>query len=635
MDPFALQQAARIRTFRLIPLAAFAVLATAAATGLVALLACWGIWLCFGDTDFLMYSANYGVSEFCRRYPQVAVLCFVFSLFYVVVATLGKLFRLSSGDALMEVIGATRLRRGRLSQLPDDGLAEERFLNVCEEISIASGMDMPSVWVLEDEGGVNAFAAGCNPSSAAVCVTRGALEWLTRDELQGVVAHEFSHILNGDMRLNFRLASLICGITAVSRLGKWMLSVFGSDDEASFGCWRHADGRGDSKFGGPLPLMVIYVLTGIALWLVGSIGEFFAKFVKCAVSREREFLADAASAQFTRNPEALANALRFTYLAHASGCRTFNVWRDDISHMLFVSGKDTVFETHPPVKERIRRLSPFGGEAANETVRSRVRAIAEQRRARAKAVSENIAKGVARSRALKSTDASIADARIQPAAIAAVRDPAKAGETLIDLLRGRTPECWQGALSPSERRTLALRCVNTIRDRATVSQRRFWADEAERAVLADGEYDSFELMVTAAVRRRLLSDNRMPKVVPARKLLPVVARVIATVASLGDDPDGGYRTAERKLSLFGSGLPPMPEPYDNAPDILAALEALVSLPPLAKREVLMGLRETVAQDGKVAEEEVDYLAAVADAIGAYGWMQIQTRAVEPKWSNLV
>ena len=372
-----------------------------------------------------------------------------------------------------------------------------------------------------------------------------------------------------------------------------------------------------------------------ALWLVGSIGEFFAKFVKCAVSREREFLADAASAQFTRNPEALANALRFTYLAHASGCRTFNVWRDDISHMLFVSGKDTVFETHPPVKERIRRLSPFGGEAANETVRSRVRAIAEQRRARAKAVSENIAKGVARSRALKSTDASIADARIQPAAIAAVRDPAKAGETLIDLLRGRTPECWQGALSPSERRTLALRCVNTIRDRATVSQRRFWADEAERAVLADGEYDSFELMVTAAVRRRLLSDSRMPKVVPARKLLPVVARVIATVASLGDDPDGGYRSAERKLSLFGSGLPPMPEPYDNAPDILAALEALVSLPPLAKREVLMGLRETVAQDGKVAEEEVDYLAAVADAIGAYGWMQIQTRAVEPKWSNLV
>ena len=135
----------------------------------------------------------------------------------------------------------------------------------------------------------------------------------------------------------------------------------------------------------------------------------------------------------------------------------------------------------------------------------------------------------------------------------------------------------------------------------------------------DGLYDSFEMMVMASVRRRLLSDGRIPKMVPAKTLLPVAARVIATVASFGGDPEGGYVAAGRKLSLFGPALPPMPEPYDDATEILAALDSLMHLPPLAKRELLTGLKETIAQDGKVTDEEADYVAAVADAIGAYGW----------------
>ena len=128
------------------------------------------------------------------------------------------------------------------------------------------------------------------------------------------------------------------------------------------------------------------VLTGIALWLVGSIGTFFARLVQCAVSREREFLADAASAQFTRNPEGLANALRFTYLADVvGGGRAFGAWKGDVSHMLFASTGDSLFETHPPVKERIRRLSPRGETAADESVKSRISAVKERRRAMAKA----------------------------------------------------------------------------------------------------------------------------------------------------------------------------------------------------------------------------------------------------------
>ena len=160
-------------------------------------------------------------------------------------------------------------------------------------------------------------------------------------------------------------------------------------------------------------------------------------------------------------------------------------------------------------------------------------------------------------------------------------------------------------------------------DGVTVAERRRWADEAERVVQEDGVYDSFEMMVMASVRRRLLSDGRPVSIVPARTLLPVAARVIATVASFGGDPAGGYRAAEERLSLFGPGLPPMPEPYGDASELLGALDSLVRLPPLAKRELLTGLKETVAQDGKVTDEEAAYLAAVADAIGAYGWVQTQ------------
>ena len=438
MDPFALQQAARTRTFRLVPLAAVAIIATAVATGLVFLLACWGVWLYFGDADLACDATEAGIAAFCRAYPQVGAACFVFSFLLIAIATLSKFFGLSSGDMLMKSIGATRLRRGKVSSDAEADLARDRFLNVCEEMSIASGLDMPTVWVLEGEGGVNALAAGTDPSSAAVCVTRGALEWLTRDELQGVVAHEFSHILNGDMRLNFRLTALVAGISSVSRFGKGMLSLLGGDGEDGSCVIVVPRGKSKGKGGGPLPLLVIYVLTGIALWLVGSIGTFFARLVQCAVSREREFLADAASAQFTRNPEGLANALRFTYLADVvGGGRAFGAWKGDVSHMLFASTGDSLFETHPPVKERIRRLSPRGETAADESVKSRINAVKERRRAMAKAANENFAKSVSRARGLKAADVSLADAKVQPAVLASARSPAKAGGMGRPAFRGR------------------------------------------------------------------------------------------------------------------------------------------------------------------------------------------------------
>ena len=201
MDPFALQQAARTRTFRLVSLAVAAVAATAVAMGIVMTVAGWAIWLWLSDADLCTDATAAGISTFCRLYPAVPATCLLVSALFVAATTLVKFLGLSSGDVLMESVGAKRLRRCELSETDEGGLASVRLLNVCEEMSIASGLDMPSVWVLERDGGINALAAGTDPSSAAVCVTRGALEWLARDEMQGVVAHEFSHILNGECGL--------------------------------------------------------------------------------------------------------------------------------------------------------------------------------------------------------------------------------------------------------------------------------------------------------------------------------------------------------------------------------------------------------------------------------------------------
>ena len=623
MDPFALQQEARKRTSRLVVLAAAAVAATVLVTGFVLTVASWAVWLVFGDRGG---SYADGVSAFARAHPSVPAACLFIAAAVILTRWLFSCLSLSSGEALMKELGAKRILRGRLAADDDANASRLRLFNVCEEMSIASGLDMPSVWLLEDVPGVNALAAGTEPSSAAVCVTRGALDNLTRDELQGVVAHEFSHILNGDMRLNMRITALIAGITAVSRIGKGMLSVFGSGSDSSprYRPWLGDSRRTCRKGGaGGLLLIVIYVGTAASLWLVGLVGAFFARLVQCAVSRQREFLADASAAQYTRNPEALAKALKFASLADAiRGGRSFEAWKDDVSHMLFSGGAEQLFATHPPVAARIRRLCPLG-LADYASVKSRVERVLAERKARGREYQRKLAEGVARSKALKASVASLADAPVPNRTLHEVRDPAKAGEALIGLLRGRAPEGWEDPLTASARRTLALRCVNTLRDGAPPSERRRWASEATRVVREDGVYDSFEMMVMASVRRRLLGRDRGVRIVPARTLLPQAARVIATVASFGRDPAAGYAAAGRRLSLFGPELPSMPEPYSDAEELLSALESLVALPPLAKRELLTGLRETVAQDGTVTDEESDYLAAVADAIGAYGWVQMQ------------
>jgi len=263
----------------------------------------------------------------------------------LLVAGGGSLFKIAQlrggGQVVAEQLG------GRLLN-PDSAVPSERqLLNVVQEMAIASGAPTPPVYLLDHEPGINAFAAGYTPSDAVIGVTRGTAEGLTRDELQGVIAHEFSHILNGDMQLNIRLIGLLHGILIIGILGYFILRM------TAFSGGRRSRSRQE---GSGLPLVAL----GAGLIAVGFFGTLFGNLIKAAVSRQREFLADASAVQFTRQPTGLAGALKRIGGA-ITGSTIQSPNAPEASHMFFgraTSGLSGLFSTHPPLAERIRRIEP-------------------------------------------------------------------------------------------------------------------------------------------------------------------------------------------------------------------------------------------------------------------------------------
>jgi Zn-dependent protease with chaperone function len=253
----------------------------------------------------------------------------------IIGATLVKVAMLrSGGSAVARSLGGVRIDRNT----SDPSI--RRLHNVVEEIAIASGVTMPEVYVLEDEDGINAFAAGNSPADAAIAVTRGALRRLNREELQGVIGHEFSHVLNGDMRLNVKLIGLTFGLLCIAIIGRTLFR-FGP--------------RGGSRDrnNGAAVVMVI----ALAMLVLGYLGVFFGQLMQAAVSRHRERLADASSVQFTRNPGGLKNAL-LKIAANASGAQLATARVDEVAHMLFAPGIKRLFATHPSIPERLAELDP-------------------------------------------------------------------------------------------------------------------------------------------------------------------------------------------------------------------------------------------------------------------------------------
>jgi Zn-dependent protease with chaperone function len=278
------------------------------------------------------YQANGSLpSELVWWDPTIFIYAVLGTLGVVIIGSVYKIAALAKGgSAVAESLG------GRLIHASTADPSEQQLRNVIEEMAIASNMPAPRIYVLDNEPGINAFAAGHTPEDAAIGVTRGCMTMLNRDELQGVIGHEFSHIANGDMRLDMRIMGVLFGIVCLSVIGQVLIYSRG--------------GRGRN------PMMLL----GLALIVIGAIGVFFGRLIQAALSRQREFLADASSVQFTRNPAGLSAALQ---KIGGIGSRVKSAHAGEASHMFFGNGMGTSFfgatmSTHPPLAERIRAIDP-------------------------------------------------------------------------------------------------------------------------------------------------------------------------------------------------------------------------------------------------------------------------------------
>jgi Zn-dependent protease with chaperone function len=286
-----------------------------------------------------MDGSRYSFPGMLAANPVPLLITALLTTLFIVGASIYKTSILSAGGGrVAQDMGGTLVP----ASAPDP--LRRRLRNVVEEMAIASGVPVPEIYVLEEESGINAFAAGYAPGDAAIAVTRGTLELLDRDELQGVIAHEFSHVLNGDMRLNIRLMGVLFGILILGLMGRMI--VRGG---------YHARFMSSSRNRGTPVVFVV----GLGLAILGSIGVFFARLIKAGVSRQREYLADASAVQFTRQAGGIASALKkiggykeASYLTAANP--------EEVSHMLFGSGAKFfgMFATHPPLTDRIRALDP-------------------------------------------------------------------------------------------------------------------------------------------------------------------------------------------------------------------------------------------------------------------------------------
>ena len=334
-DFFDRQDHARRQTRRLVVMFALAVVVIVMAVYFVAV-AVTGV---VGEEPFLRLDTPY--PDALWWHPLLFLWVALGTLLVIAVGSLYKISELAAGGEVVAL-----MLGGRAVNPQTTDLAERRLLNVVEEMALASGVPVPPVYVLDREPGINAFAAGHQPGNAVVAVSAGCLRCLTREELQGVMGHEFSHILNGDMRLNLRLIGAVNGILVLAIVGYYILR--------SAGEVRSSDSKSAGGAAG-------IALLGVVLLILGYIGVFFGNLIKSAISRQREFLADFSSVQFTRNPAGISGALK-KIGGLGAGSRIRDSHAHEISHMFFgdafAGSFFNLFATHPPLVTRIKAIEP-------------------------------------------------------------------------------------------------------------------------------------------------------------------------------------------------------------------------------------------------------------------------------------
>lgn len=628
MDFFARQDHARAQTRRLVVLFALAV--TVVVVAVTAALT-----LVLAGSSIQMGAAEDPGAWFARNAPLVAG-CALVVLAIVLVGAAVKSMQLQGGGAVV-----ARAMGGDLVDANTRDPLKKRLLNIVEEMAIASGVPVPAVYVLEGERGINAFAAGHTPADTVIAVTRGALERFDRAEMQGVIGHEFSHVLNGDVRIDMRLLAMVAGLFAIATVGRVLMR----------------GGSGRRKGGG-------IALAGLAMFALGWIGIACGRAIQAAISRQREYLADASSVQFTRDPQGLRDAL-VKVGASGMGSRLAAHGTGEVAHMLFASGTNEVFATHPPLVDRIRALDPafdpgeftrmaerFRAEAAAKPAAPPTRPapatfgghpVLEAAVATAVLASQPVSASVARPRGPHVRYAERLNAATPPALEAEAADPSGARVLLAALLGGggedgtpapagalaaafgpevaaraakRAPAI--AALPREQRLPLLLRLLPAL-GRLPLAERRELLAAVDRMVRADGTITLHEYALARLARVHLGDQITHEGGTGGATLLqaePALQRVFATLARLGHDDEAAAREAcERGLTR---ALPGRPTPYAPPGDWVGAMDAdldrLDALRPAEKQRLVDALATLVASDGRLDLGEAELLRAICGSV---------------------
>jgi Zn-dependent protease with chaperone function len=587
--------------------------------------------------------------------PEVLIGVSIVTLAVVGIGSAYKTASLSAGgSAVSEMMGA------RLINTNTADFDERKLLNVVEEMSIASGVPMPQVYVMDDENGINAFAAGHKPGDATITVTRGCMKLLTRDELQGVIGHEYSHILNGDMRINIRLIGIIFGILCLAIVGRILLQT--------------ARGGGDRRGQNPLPIV------GIVLLIIGYIGVFFGRLIQAAVSRQREFLADASSVQFTRNPGGITGALKKIGGLGEMGSRLSHAHAEELSHMYFGNGISEAWfgllETHPPLADRIRVFDAnFDGNFPMERYDDYVTPEEEEEKTSkakkgpmpnifgtviggailaeggvpvgtgvppviktnivlpnlgnptplhlkyAEQLRESLPDNI-RDAAHEPIDATAliyalilsSDDAIRSQQLAGVEQ--RAGAAVRQKTESLYPDVSKAA---SHARLPMINIALGALKQLPADQNRTFFQTAEWLINSDGKVELFEYVLEKIVLRHLDSRRPVIQYYAIKPLVPDASVILSALARVSSEDPAEIQKA------FDAGVPYLVAPDDTSPQLLppeqcgvkqidAALNRLVQGAPFIKKNVIDACIHVVGADGVVYESEAELLRAVSDTL---------------------
>nr|WP_240457610.1 M48 family metallopeptidase [Halomonas socia] len=547
---------------------------------------------------------------------------------------LGSLFKhlqlRAGGRAVAEAMGG-RLLNGNVRDAD-----EQRMLNVVEEMAIASGTPVPAVYLLE-EPAINAFAAGHSPQDAVVGITRGAIERLDRDELQGVVAHEFSHIFNGDMRLNLRLVALLHGLLLIGLVGHMVLRGTAG---------RRMVGGGNRNNNGQAAMLAL----GAALMVVGYVGTLCGNIIKAAVSRQREFLADASAVQFTRDPRGIGGALK-KIGAHQQGSQLEASNAAEFSHLYFSRGiraASGMLATHPPLDERIRRVDPqWDGELPSSAERrdsgnEAATGPAPSGKSRGRDARQLMAMALATIGQLD--QAHLDDARrrldtLDPRLLEAAHDPGAARAVAYGVLIHLEPDtraAQRGLLEgvadpgvlreldaleaplaelPADQRLVLLELAIPLLKQLSTAQYATFKLCLERLIAAESapgalHWALYRVLVQGVEGRRARRRDR-----PLSALAEPAALLLSSMARAGSDDDDEARRA------FTAGVAKLaPQALDYVPGPTAFGELDMSLDRLqrlsgdGRRRLLAALAGCVEHDGRVSAREAELFRALAEAL---------------------